>query len=74
MSRSGLAKILFAGVLLGIVAWALAYRYYTTRPAYLLDKGRAALERGDGRDLERQARHLSDGGHAEHLHLLRGST
>jgi tetratricopeptide (TPR) repeat protein len=62
-------------LLLSVVALAggaVAYQRYTTRPAYLLARGRAALGRGDLTEAWREAEALEQHGHVSHCRLLRG--
>src|SRR5690348_13643199 len=63
-------------VCLGLLAAALAaggstYRIYTTRASYLLEQGRAALQRGNWKQAERCLELLETRGHRDHAHLLR---
>ena len=68
-------KLLAAGVLaLALAAAAGAAWYHTTRPDYLLRRGRQALDRDDVAGAVRQADRLAAAGHADHAHLLRGET
>jgi tetratricopeptide (TPR) repeat protein len=51
---------------------AMAYYLHTSRPGYLLARGRAALGRGDLAEALRSAEALERHGHAHHARLLRG--
>src|SRR5437879_11690422 len=54
-----------------LAAAGLTYRVYTTRAGYLLERGRAALERGNWKQAERCLELLETRGHGDHAHLLR---
>src|SRR5579884_627089 len=73
MRKSLLVKI---AVLVGVVlaapaAWS-GWRYYSTRPSYLLRRGQQAVAAGNDSEVRRGARLLDDQGHPAAAHLLRG--
>jgi tetratricopeptide (TPR) repeat protein len=55
-----------------LVGGAVAYQHYTTRPGYLLARGKAALSRGNLAETWRYAEALEQHGHVQHTRLLRG--
>jgi predicted Zn-dependent protease len=59
-------------VVVALVGGAGGYYWYTTRPGYLLARGRAALGRGDLAEAWRDAEALERHGHEGHAGLLRG--
>jgi tetratricopeptide (TPR) repeat protein len=64
-------KSLCLGLLvLAMAAAATAYRAYTTRPAHLLERGRAALERGSWNQAEHCLEALERHGYGDQAHLL----
>src|SRR5438445_7654149 len=76
MSRYGLVRwtalILILALFLAIPAAAIGHRLYTTRLAYLVDRGTAALQREDVAEAERMARALEKRGYDSAGHLLHG--
>src|SRR5262245_13142246 len=73
MSMSNRLTVVIVGFLIAVlVAAGTTYRIYTTRAGYLLDRGRAALERGNWSQADRYLDYLEKGGYPDHAHLLRG--
>jgi tetratricopeptide (TPR) repeat protein len=70
MAKRKWAWLVLLAVLL--VGGAVAYHLYTTRPGYLLARGRAALGQGDLAEAWRSAEVLKRHCHGHHARLLRG--
>lgn len=67
------SRIILLGLLVvALTAAGMTYRLYTTRANYLLDKGQAALERGNWSYVDRCLDLLEARGYWDHAHLLRG--
>ena len=64
--------ILILGIILGVPAAAIAYRFFTSRPSYLVDQAKEALARGDLDQAERVISRLQRRGHDSAAHLIRG--
>ncbi|MCI0458211.1 MAG: tetratricopeptide repeat protein [Gemmataceae bacterium] len=72
MFRSGWFRILLGFMVVLSVGGGYAFWLSTTRAAYLLRQGQAALLQGDWDEAERVARRLEQRGYPQHGHLLRG--
>jgi tetratricopeptide (TPR) repeat protein len=66
--------VLVVGLLLLVLGGVLAWRLYTTRTAYLLERGQAALERGDWGEAARLMRALDKKDSPSASRLFRGKT
>jgi tetratricopeptide (TPR) repeat protein len=73
IAKSSRCKIVCLGLLAALLAAAgTAYRLHTTGADYLLQRGRAALDRGDWDQAERCLNLLEERGYRDPAHLLRG--
>jgi tetratricopeptide (TPR) repeat protein len=70
--RRVVGRFLLLALGVGLAGAGVAWRYYTTRPAYRLKQGQEALHRGAWEEADQWAAQLDAAGYPDHAHLLRG--